>query len=354
MSKKLLVGFTALLILLLALWLLVFRPLTDEQRVMELLSDQVSQGGEYQIEGAGASWSMLSPFSLTLAEVSLRARAMPEVTLELESLSLELLPSSVLSLDPSPSVTSLEFRGARLNRRRWETPSRDSRDAGRGLNGSLRSFSGLPSQITWRLEFTGKDIDAQRVLAYLGARFEMRTSLQVSGEFTVAGDDFEAVRHSLEGAVVLTGGPGQLDARGIDSLNRGPVRWARDSGHFVDWPDVFQFQRLDARFDVIRGLDDTRFSLEFENMSLEGSGAIDFFTSEMDYAFELHFASESGQDTFRAGEYVADTPWPIRCVGSFEDSLPCRLNQEALTRLALKLIEKDAKDILSRLFGEDE
>ena len=190
------------------------------------------------------------------------------------------------------------------------------------------------------------------VLPISGARFEMRTSLQVSGEFTVAGDDFEAVRHSLEERLFSRAGRASLMPAALIRSIAGPVRWARDSGHFVDWPDVFQFQRLDARFDVIRGLDDTRFSLEFENMSLKGGGAIDFFTSEMDYAFELRFASGERAGHLSRGRICGGYPLAYSLRRLLRRTAALRLHHDALVDLARRLIERDAEDLLSRLFGE--
>lgn len=346
-SKKTLIGFVALLLVGVALWLLILRPLTNEQRLIQFLRSQFAEQSGYQIDAAHAAWSLLSPFDMLFEDLSIEGPAMGETALSLDSLHVSLSPKF---LRDGARVTSLGFSGARLYRRDDPALGR----AGNGLSGTLWHPRGARPGAVWRLEFQGTQIHAQPILAFLGSPFEMHAQLELSGEFIASGEKAYSLQDSLVGQVSLRGGPGSLDARAMDSLNRGVVRWARDSGHFVDWPDVIDFRHLVARFDVKSGLRETAFSLEFENMSLNGTGALDIFASQINYDFKLRFSSEADDHAFRAGEYVADTPWPIRCEGSFAESLPCRLDREAVFDLALQLIREDAQNALNNLFGDPE
>lgn len=345
--KRIMIGLVALLCAGFALWMLIVRPQTDEQRLIERLRSQVPEESGYEIDAGAASWSVFSPFDAVYSDVSLAGPAMGETLLVCDSLQVSLSPSSLLD---RPKLALVRFAGARLHRRDEYPFARTAA----GLSGTLFSPSGHGTSANWRLAFQGQQLDAQSMLTFLGAPFEMRAQVDLNGELIASGENAFSIRDSLVGQISLTGGPGRLDASAIDSLNRGVVRWARDSGHFVDWPDAFDFQRLEASFDVKAGLKDTAFSLDFENMSLDGSGAVDFFASEMNYKFELRFSSQAEDQVFRAGEYVADMPLPIRCVGAFNESLPCRIDRDALIDVGLQLIKEDAKDLLSRLFGEPE
>ena len=181
-------------------------------------------------------------------------------------------------------------------------------------------------------------------MAYFGAPFKLSANLAVRGDFSLIG--------TAAGTLEIRGGSGTLDTRGLDRLNRGPVRWARDSGHFVDWPELMSFHSLEAEFDASRGFDKSRFELALENLNLRGSGELDLKAERIDYAFELHLSSKDDRTGFRAGELVANVPWPIRCQGSFAENLPCRPDYAALQDLARRLIEQDAEDAFSQTFGE--
>lgn len=351
MSKRAWVLAAALLgISAILLWWALVRPLTESQTLAETLEEYVERKSEYELDAGIAIWRFLSPFSVTVPRAVLTEPNRPEMAIFVAGLTLDMRPSALLSFSPRVEIDSMQFTDLRL------TPSTslqvDDLSEGQGLEGEISGTTNALGQRVWRLEFEGRDVQAQPILDFLGAQFELQSPLDVRGAFTASGSAIETLNETLSGEIHLSGGRGQLDARGIDSINRGVVRWARDSGHFVDWPDLMDFSRLEAKFEVLQGLADTRFAFAFENMSLQGAGGIDFFDQWLDYHFEVQFDSAEEQNTFQAGEYVADVPWPIRCRGSFEDRLPCGLDPDALADLALQLIERDARDRLSRTFGE--
>ncbi len=337
-------------VFLFLLWWALVRPLTEPHRLAQTLEEYVERESDFEIQAGIANWAIWSPFSVTLPSVLLTEPSMPGRRLLIADLSLQLQPSALLSFNPRLEVNSMSFTDLRP----LSATGAQARDpsASQGLQGEVRKTTNERGKQFWQFQFEAEDVEAQPILSFLGADFEMQARLHVLGTLTATGPDVEALKDTLTGEIRLSGGPGRLDARGIDSLNRGVVRWARDSGHFVDWPDLMDFQHLEAEFEVLQGVDETRFAFAFENMSLQGVGGIDFFDQTIDYQFELLFDSDEERGTFQAGEYVADVPWPIRCRGSFKKRLPCGLDQDALADLALQLIERDAKDRLSRTFGE--
>ena len=351
MSKRAWIFAAALLpILLFLLWWALIRPLTEPQALAQALKEYVERESDFEIQSDHAIWRVASPFSVILPTVLLTEPNRPERSVLITHLSLHLRPSALLSFNPRVEVNSLSFADLRLLSSTG--PQANDLSSYQGLKGEIRKAINELGTPFWHIRVEGGDLEAQPILNFLGADFELQTRLHVLGTLTATGLDVETLKKTLTGEIRLSGGTGRLDARGIDSLYRGVVRWARDSGHFVDWPDVMEFQRLEAEFAVLQGLDETRFAFAFENMSLQGVGGIDFFDQTIDYHFELIFDSDEQRETFQAGEYVADVPWPIRCRGSFEQRLPCGLDQDALADLALQLIEQDAKDRLSRTFGE--
>ena len=339
-----------LLTLLCLLWWILLRPLTEPYVLAETLAEYVEETSDYEMRADTAIWRFSSPFRVFLPRVLLTEASRPEWTMFVAELTLELHPSALLSLSPRFELNSMSFTNIRLHSSARHNAS--DLNAYQGLKGEIHKVVDDFGKRVWQLKFEGQDIEAQPIVEFLGADFELNTRLDVRGAMTASGSDAETIAESLSGEVSLTGGPGRLDARGVRSLHRGVVRWARDSGHFVDWPDLMAFSQLEAKFEVVRGFDDTHFDFAFENLSLRGVGGLDFFDQEIDYRFELLIDSSEGQGTFQAGEFVADVPWPIRCRGSFETRLPCGLDQDALADLALQLIRRDAKDRLSRTFGE--
>lgn len=351
MSKRAWVVVAALLtVLLCLLWWAVIRPLTEPEALARTLEEYVERESDFSIQSERAIWKITAPFSIILPSVLLTEPSRPERPILVSDLSLRLQPSALLSFNPRIEVNSMSFANLRLLSSVGSEASDPS--SYRGLRGEIHKGTNELGNPVWHFEFEGRDMEAQPILTFLGAEFTLQTGLHVLGALTATGSTVETLKETLTGEIRLSGGPGRLDARGIGSLNRGAVRWARDSGHFVDWPDLMDFSRLEAKFEALRGLEDTRFAFAFENMSLRGAGGIDFLDQEINYQFELQFDSDEAQGTFQAGEYVADVPWPIRCRGSFQERLPCGLDQDALADLALQLIARDAKDRLSRTFGE--
>lgn len=337
-------------ILLFLLWWAFVRPLTEPHRLAQTFEEYVERESDLEMRAGVAIWTISSPFSVILPSLLLTEPSSPGRAVLIAGMRLNLQPSSLLSFNPRLEVNSMSFTDLRLLSSTG--PQQSDLSSYQGLQGEIRKATNELGEQFWQIEFEGRDLEAQPILSFLGAEFELQARLHVLGTLTATGSDVETLRKTLTGEIGLSGGPGRLDTRGIDSLNRGVVRWARDSGHFVDWPDLMDYQRLEAEFKVLQGLDETRFVFAFENMSLQGVGGMDFFDQTIDYHFELLFDSDEEQDTFQAGEYLADVPWPIRCRGSFEERLPCGLDQDALADLALQLIEQDAKDRLSRTFGE--
>ena len=289
-SRGLLIS-TLVLVLALAINLL-----TRDKRLIGVANSHVSSASDFTFDAAEATWSLWSPLELSFAEARLTHASEPARSLKLDSVRVR--------------------------------------------------YAWRPRPILAHIAFNSRQVSAHAILAYLGASFAMTADLEVRGE--VSFDD------SASGALHIRSGPGTLDTRGLDRMNRGPVRWARDSGHFVDWPEVMAFDLLQAEFDARGGFEDSTFALAFENLRLEGRGAIDIVSQEIDYRFDLRIGSQSDQAGFRTGDLVADVPWPIRCQGSFATRLPCRLDFDALRDLALRLIERDADDAFSRTFGEVE
>ncbi len=340
--------------LLITCWLL-WRSFLTSERLIETVNSQVADISGFDLAAHRAQWSPVAPFDVTLQEVIL---ATPDTStnaggsnaVHIERLRLSLNPRALLSLKPRLAVGSVVFDDLRLGSS-GSSPA-DVSARGTGLQGSLEMQQVDAGSPGWEVHLEGQNLAVQPVLDFLGSALEMQVQVDLQGHMTARGSDIEALSRTLTGEIVISGGPGRLDARGIRALNRGPVRWARQSGHFVDWPDVMDFAHLEAAFNVRRGLADTTFHLAFENMSLEGAGGVDFLAETMDYNFELFIASSDEQATFQAGEYLADTPWPIRCRGSFAQRLPCRLDQTALIDVAMRLIKRDAQDVLSETFGE--
>ena len=278
--------------------LLTIAMLTRDARLIGLVNARLSETSEFSFEASSAVWSIRSPLELSFSGAKLVHSARPEHAFVLDSLQFWF----ALPMRPASPVTLS------------------------------------------RLAFSARSVPAQVLLSYLGAPFEISSSLAVVGDFSLGG--------SARGSVQIEGGAGVLDTRALERINRGPVRWARDSGHFVDWPEVMPFQSLSAEFDATRGFEASRFELAFENLHLTGGGALDLVGERMDYDFELRVSAQDDGAGFSAGELVADVPWPIRCQGAFADRLPCELNYQALRNLALRLIERDAEDAFSRTFGE--
>lgn len=351
MSKRVWLLLAVLLpIILLLIWLAYLRPLTEPHALVQAVKTQVEDATDIEFHAVTAIWKITSPFDITLSGVELTQPSRPGQAIFISSVRLNLRSSALLNVSPRMEVESMDFRdlGFASSTHSYAEEPRP----GEGLTGEIRREIGDDGGQVWHLELEGQNLGAQPILDFLGARFELESSLDVQGTLAASGSELETLKRTLTGEISLSGGPGHLDARAIDTLNRGVVRWARDSGHFVDWPDIMDFERLEASFEVLRGIDETRFSFVFGNMSLQGNGGIDFFERYIDYHFELQFASGERLGTFQAGEYMADVPWPIRCRGFFEERLPCGLDRDALAELALKLIERDAKDRLSSTFGE--
>ncbi len=284
------------LILLLVGTVIAIRLMTQAERLIGFADAQISNISKFGFEASDADWSIRSPLQLVYTDAHLVHSTKPEQQFSLDSLRVW------FDLMPSPSLA--------------------------------------------RIAFASDKMSARTVLAYLGAPFELTSNLKVQGDFSFSG--------LAKGTLRMHGSQGVLDTREIERINRGPVRWARDSGHFIDWPEMMAFEILHAEFDASRGFDDTRFTLALENLKLTGSGTVDLLAQDMEYDFELLLTSEGDQGDFRAGKLVADVPWPIRCRGSFDERLPCRLDFDALRALALRLIAKDAEDAFSRTFGEVE
>ncbi len=337
-------------IVLACMLFVTLRPLTTPGFWIRFLNERLEQESRFHLNASDADWSIFSPFDVKLigAELIEQDNAQRAVYAGASWFNLRL--SGLRSLDPKIEVNEVRFHDLRVGRASRLRAREEA--CAQGLQGELRFNSKSLEPPVWRLDLEGRDMQAQPILDFFGSALQMRTRVDVLGSFTVRGSAIDSLNTTLSGEVRLSGGPGQLDAHGIDALNRGVVRWARDSGHFVDWPELMDFERLEAKFEVLDGLDDTRFSLSFENMSLEGAGGMDIFARQIDYQFALRFLSNQEQSTFRTGKYVADVPWPIRCSGSFNERLPCRLDQQALAEIALQLIKQDAKDRLSRTFGE--
>ena len=287
-------------------WMLVFaliigtlvaiKLLTQAERLIGLADARISHVSEFRFEAGDAAWSLRSPLQVDYTDARLVHRDDPKQQFSLDSLRIW------FALTPEPSLA--------------------------------------------RIAFASGELPAQTVIEYLGGPFELTSNLNVQGDFSFGG--------IAKGALRISGGRGTLDTREIERINRGPMRWARDSGHFVDWPEQMTFGVLNADFDASNGFDDTRFTIALENLKLTGGGAVDFIERDIDYDFELLLTSEGDQGDFRAGKFVADVPWPIRCDGSFDERLPCRLDFDALRDLALRLIARDAEDAFSQTFGEVE
>ena len=287
-------------------WMLVFallfgafiaiNLLTQSERLIGFADARTSQFSQFRFEADDAVWSFRSPLQVVYTDARLLHETHPTQQFSLDSLRVW------LALTPKPSLA--------------------------------------------RIAFTSGHLPARTVIEYLGAPFELTSKLEVEGDFSFGG--------IAKGALRVSGGEGTLDTRKIKRINRGPLRWARDSGHFIDWPELMAFDRLHAELDASRGFDDSRFTLILENLKLTGSGSVDFLARDIDYDFELLLTSEGDQGGFRLGKLVADVPWPIRCRGSFDKRLPCRLDFDALRDLALRLIARDVEDALSRTFGEVE
>lgn len=176
------------------------------------------------------------------------------------------------------------------------------------------------------------------------AGFESLTGiLSLQSNTTFTGTMLSSVMDTLDGATTFSIKDGTLDVRpvkmvavAVDALR------GKNSGIGV-WPDLMPFANMEGQHRFVAGTQDGQtFGFVLENMTVNGSGGFDYFSSTLDYELAL-VLSETSTGQFRVAPGLAGIEWPLHCKGSFDQSPAdlCRADERAVEKI-LTSLAKDA------------
>ncbi|MCB1644281.1 MAG: AsmA family protein [Pseudomonadales bacterium] len=165
-----------------------------------------------------------------------------------------------------------------------------------------------------------------------------------------AGLDFKGrmlseVLDTLDGNNTFTITDGTLDVTPVKSVATSIDNLRGKTSSVAEWPDKMPFKQLNGKLTLNDGIEaNQQLNVQLENMSLAGTGGIDYWQSQLAYDIEV-VMQETVDGQFRVHPPIAGLKWPLHCEGAMTDSPVdlCFPDGKAVQKLVTEIVKQEVK-----------
>lgn len=213
--------------------------------------------------------------------------------------------------------------------------------SGKGYDGSVNMefIAKTGSQPSGRTNIHIKGMDVTKL-----AEFEALTGIiELNSNTNFSGAMLSEVLATLDGDSEFTINDGTLDVKPMKEIAAVIDGLRGETSSVASWPDIMPFKSMVGSHQLNKGVtDDQRINMTIENLSLSGTGGLDYWNDNLAYEMEVTL-HESVDGQFTAGPAMAGIQWPLQCAGSMDATVAelCTPDADTLTKLVAQILAKE-------------
>ncbi|MDC1478456.1 AsmA family protein [Pseudomonadales bacterium] len=189
------------------------------------------------------------------------------------------------------------------------------------------------------VQIKGMDVTKLTGVETLTGKIELKSNTRFAGSM------LSDVLATLDGDSEFTVKDGTLDVSSIKNIAAVIDGLRKKTSSVASWPDVMPFKSMTGTHQINAGIDeDQRINVNIENMSISGTGGVDYWQNTMAYDMEVTL-NESVDGQFTVGPAMAGIRWPLRCAGMMDATAAelCTPDSDSIANLITQILQKELR-----------
>ena len=189
------------------------------------------------------------------------------------------------------------------------------------------------------VQIKGMDVTKLTGVETLTGKIELKSNTRFAGSM------LSDVLASLDGDSEFTVKDGTLDVSSIKNIAAVIDGLRKKTSSVASWPDVMPFKSMTGTHQINAGIEeDQRINVNIENISISGTGGVDYWQNTMAYDMEVTL-NESVDGQFSVGPAMAGIRWPLRCAGMMDATAAelCTPDSDSIANLITQILQKELR-----------
>ena len=189
------------------------------------------------------------------------------------------------------------------------------------------------------VQIKGMDVTKLTGVETLTGKIELKSNTRFAGSM------LSDVLATLDGDSEFTVKDGTLDVSSIKNIAAVIDGLRKKTSSVASWPDVMPFKSMTGTHQINAGIEeDQRINVNIENMSISGTGGVDYWQNTIAYDMEVTL-NESVDGQFSVGPAMAGIRWPLRCAGMMDATAAelCTPDSDSIANLITQILQKELR-----------